>query len=209
MEEGRRERARALSPLEMKRGEFREGRMKRLLEREERGEEIGEVVKEMVECGTPGKALRKRWAKGGELEAYVGALVRGSGLMGERAEVRERASEMLVEGLTVKGRRRQAAKEAFEEAFERLGGTEALIAFAAAFPDEFFKLYGKMLPSKTEIDLTARRVDDGRNLLDFEELMKQYGREPGLERKLLPECAAGAAGADGGETPDVREGEPG
>lgn len=44
-----------------------------------------------------------------------------------------------------------AAKEAFRLAFDKMGGTDALAAWAAENPTEFYKLYAKLIP----IDLTT------------------------------------------------------
>lgn len=45
-----------------------------------------------------------------------------------------------------------AVKEAFREAFELLGGTQALVVWAADNPTQFYQLYSKLIP--TEIDAT-------------------------------------------------------
>ena len=44
-----------------------------------------------------------------------------------------------------------AAKEAFRLAFEKMGGPDALAAWAAENPTEFYKLYAKLIP----IDVTT------------------------------------------------------
>jgi hypothetical protein len=38
------------------------------------------------------------------------------------------------------------AREAVQQVFEELGGTEAMKAWAVENPNEFFKLYGRLLP---------------------------------------------------------------
>lgn len=45
-----------------------------------------------------------------------------------------------------------AVKEAFREAFELLGGTQALVTWAGENPTQFYQLYSKLIP--TEIDAT-------------------------------------------------------
>lgn len=45
-----------------------------------------------------------------------------------------------------------AVKEAFREAFELLGGTQALVVWAADNPTAFYQLYSKLIP--TEVDAT-------------------------------------------------------
>ena len=41
-----------------------------------------------------------------------------------------------------------SAKAAFQAAFDELGGTEALKAWAVANPTDFFKLYSKLIPTE-------------------------------------------------------------
>lgn len=40
----------------------------------------------------------------------------------------------------------KAAREAFELAFDQVGGTSALTAWARANPTEFYKLYARLIP---------------------------------------------------------------
>lgn len=39
-----------------------------------------------------------------------------------------------------------SVKQVFEEAFDGLGGTKALVKWAKAEPTEFYKLYAKLIP---------------------------------------------------------------
>lgn len=39
-----------------------------------------------------------------------------------------------------------SVKQVFEEAFDGLGGTKALVKWAKAEPTEFYKLYSKLIP---------------------------------------------------------------
>lgn len=45
--------------------------------------------------------------------------------------------------------------DAFHEAFEMIGGVNRLAFWAHSNPTEFYKIYGKMLPSGATIDLNA------------------------------------------------------
>lgn len=55
----------------------------------------------------------------------------------------------------VKNKITRKVSEVFEEAFERLGGADALVEFAADEPSEFYRLYGKMLPRQIDADITS------------------------------------------------------
>ena len=44
-----------------------------------------------------------------------------------------------------------SVRAAFEEAFEKLGGADALVEWAEKEPTEFYKLYAKLIPVKTEV----------------------------------------------------------
>lgn len=55
-----------------------------------------------------------------------------------------------VEG--VKNKKTRAVAEALENTFEGLGGDEALKAFAEDNPDEFYKLWIKMMPRELKIE---------------------------------------------------------
>lgn len=46
-------------------------------------------------------------------------------------------------------------KEALVEAFERMGGVESLIAWGQDNPDEFYKLWIKLLPNEVKAELTG------------------------------------------------------
>jgi hypothetical protein len=50
-----------------------------------------------------------------------------------------------------------AVKEAFRQAFEDLGGTQALVTWAMENPTQFYQLYSKLIPS--EIDATISGKD--------------------------------------------------
>lgn len=51
---------------------------------------------------------------------------------------------------------RKRVAEAFEDAFELIGGVSRLAIWANENPTEFFKLYGRMLPTGTSVDLNAK-----------------------------------------------------
>lgn len=44
------------------------------------------------------------------------------------------------------------AREAFQNAFDKIGGTERLATWAETNPTEFFKLYGRLIP----VDVNAK-----------------------------------------------------
>jgi hypothetical protein len=47
-----------------------------------------------------------------------------------------------------------AAKQAFQMAFDGLGGVEALQSWAAENPTDFFKLFSKLIPIDTNVTMT-------------------------------------------------------
>lgn len=48
--------------------------------------------------------------------------------------------------------------KAFHRAFEMIGGTTRLALWADQNPGEFFKIYGKLLPSSSQVDLTGEQT---------------------------------------------------
>lgn len=48
-----------------------------------------------------------------------------------------------------------SVKAAFEEAFDRMGGVEALVSWAQSEPTEFYKLYSKLLPAEVRNSVNA------------------------------------------------------
>ena len=66
---------------------------------------------------------------------------------------------------------------AFQSAFELIGGTPRLALWANENPTEFYKLFGKLLPSATQVQLTTAPRDPN-NLRTFsteelEELLRE------------------------------------
>jgi len=53
-----------------------------------------------------------------------------------------------------------AAKEAFQIAFDKIGGASALAAWAKDNQTEFYKIYGRLIPMDTHVtgNLTLRSV---------------------------------------------------
>ena len=49
----------------------------------------------------------------------------------------------------------KAVKEALQEAFEGMGGTESLIEWAKSEPTEFYKLWTKLLPAEVKAEVTT------------------------------------------------------
>lgn len=52
----------------------------------------------------------------------------------------------------------QEVKAALEEAFEKRGGVPALIAWADQSPDEFYKLWAKLLPKDVQVSGGAEAI---------------------------------------------------
>lgn len=52
-----------------------------------------------------------------------------------------------------------SVKAAFEEAFDRMGGVEALVSWAQSEPTEFYKLYSKLLPAEIKADVNHKGLD--------------------------------------------------
>jgi len=48
-----------------------------------------------------------------------------------------------------------AVKDALQQAFDKLGGIKALVAFAEKEPAEFYRLWVKMLPRDIKADITT------------------------------------------------------
>ncbi len=46
----------------------------------------------------------------------------------------------------------RSVKEAIEEAFERRGGVDALLTWAAEEPSDFYALWAKLLPKNVAVD---------------------------------------------------------
>jgi hypothetical protein len=65
------------------------------------------------------------------------------------------------------------AKKAFEAAFDGIGGVPALILWAKTNRTEFFKLYGKLIPTDMKITRVINAIDD----LTEEELAALAGEE--------------------------------
>lgn len=58
------------------------------------------------------------------------------------------------------------AKEAFQKAFDDLGGTDTLATWAKANLGEFYKIYGRLIPNDVNANLTgAVRVDGTINFI--------------------------------------------
>lgn len=51
-----------------------------------------------------------------------------------------------------------SVKAAFEQAFDKLGGVDALLAWAADEPREFYKLYAKLLPVQVNAEMKHEGV---------------------------------------------------
>lgn len=50
-----------------------------------------------------------------------------------------------------------SVKAALIEAFDKLGGVKALVAWARTEKTEFYKLYAKLLPTEVKLDSNERR----------------------------------------------------
>lgn len=49
----------------------------------------------------------------------------------------------------------KSVKESLKNVYERLGGDEAMLAWAAENPDEFYRHWIKMLPTEVKQDVTS------------------------------------------------------
>lgn len=56
--------------------------------------------------------------------------------------------------------RGKKAADAFQQAFELIGGIPRLALWADKNPDAFFSLYSKMIPSSVKADVTAKIIVD-------------------------------------------------
>ena len=64
---------------------------------------------------------------------------------------------------------------AFQSAFELLGGTTRLALWANENPGEFYKLFGKLLPSSSQVELIGRpTTDDDLRKYTTQELRQMY-----------------------------------
>lgn len=59
---------------------------------------------------------------------------------------------------TTTGFGRAEVVNAFNLAFQMIGGVSRLALWADRNPGEFFKLYGKLLPSSSQVDLTGEQT---------------------------------------------------
>lgn len=48
-----------------------------------------------------------------------------------------------------------SVKEALSDAFDDLGGIESLVAWGRANPDDFYKLWVKLLPNEVKAEITG------------------------------------------------------
>lgn len=48
-----------------------------------------------------------------------------------------------------------SVKEALETAFESMGGIDGLVQWARRYPSEFFKLWGKLLPTSAQLEVSG------------------------------------------------------
>ena len=53
-----------------------------------------------------------------------------------------------------------AAKQAFELAFNGMGSVEALAKWGKKNPGEFYRIYGRLIPTDTKITRVIRSVED-------------------------------------------------
>ena len=78
---------------------------------------------------------------------------------------------------------------AFSSAFELIGGTTRLALWANDNPGEFFKLFGKLLPSSSQVELVGRPLsDDDLKKYTTAELRQMYQEALQEERASRPEA---------------------
>jgi len=72
---------------------------------------------------------------------------------------------------------------AFSSAFELIGGTTRLALWANENPGEFYKLFGKLLPSSSQVELVGRPTsDDDLKKYTTQELRQMYQEALEAER---------------------------
>ncbi len=69
------------------------------------------------------------------------------------------------------------AKQAFQLAFEELGGVPALTAWAQDNPSDFFRLYARLIPMQQEISGPEGEPVEIRQLPATDEWLKQFATE--------------------------------
>jgi hypothetical protein len=75
-------------------------------------------------------------------------------LSGDLIEFADRSKRLSV--LPRKPFDRQRVIAAFDQAFELIGGVPRLAHWAHANPTDFYKIYGKLLPQGSQIDINAK-----------------------------------------------------
>ena len=94
---------------------------------------------------------------------------------------------------------------AFQSAFELIGGTTRLALWANENPGEFYKLFGKLLPSATQLELSARPLsDDDLRRYTTDELRKMY-EEALEEAKIINLSDFRIDGCASAQTEDYRD----
>jgi hypothetical protein len=68
---------------------------------------------------------------------------------------------------------------AFASAFEMIGGTPRLALWANDNPTEFYRLFGKLLPSATQTEVMHRAANGDVRALTTEELLQQLAEAEG------------------------------
>ena len=75
--------------------------------------------------------------------------------VGESAEHKPAGNRGMGRQKGVPNKATKAVKEALQEAFEGMGGTESLIEWAKSEPTEFYKLWTKLLPAEVKAEVTT------------------------------------------------------
>lgn len=68
---------------------------------------------------------------------------------------------------------------AFQSAFELIGGTTRLALWANDNPTEFYRLFGKLLPSATQVELTSKPPGDVKSYSteELEQMLREHRSE--------------------------------
>ena len=76
-----------------------------------------------------------------------------------------------------------SVRTAFQQAFEAIGGVESFSKWAAANPDNFYKLYARMLPLQGDFEIKTPTVEEERLMPATDAwlkgLMQQWESEKG------------------------------
>lgn len=102
-----------------------------------------------------------------------------------QSQIEGRLESLDEEGLPVakKEFKRERVAKAFDQAFDLIGGVPRLALWANRNETEFYKLYGRMLPTGTQVDLNATGEIIFRHVLPPSKLDKLENQNGGHSRE--------------------------